>query len=96
MIEKHIITAAAVFVLALAGVIALTVVDALLAASRRGDDWTARYGGWILALLLLALLLSAIHLVTLVTSGERFHAEDAEERSNPSASPRAPRETVPS
>jgi cytochrome oxidase Cu insertion factor (SCO1/SenC/PrrC family) len=50
-------------------------VDDLLAASRGGGDWTERYGGWILALLLLALLLSAIHLVTLFTSRPRMQTQ---------------------
>ena len=77
-------------------------VDDLLAAARGGGDWIGRYGGWILALLLLALLLSAIHLVTLFTArprtvsrGERGETEKANP-SAPSASPRSPRETVPS
>jgi hypothetical protein len=46
-------------------------VDALLAAAHGGGDWIGRYGGWILALLLLALLLSAIQLVTLFTTRPR-------------------------
>jgi cytochrome oxidase Cu insertion factor (SCO1/SenC/PrrC family) len=46
-------------------------VDDLLAAASGGGDWIGRYGGWILALLLLALLLSAIHLVTLFTTRPR-------------------------
>jgi len=77
-------------------------VDDLLAAARGGRDWIGRYGGWILALLLLALLLSAIHLVTLFTArprtvsrGERGEAEKIKISAS-SASPRAPRETVPS
>jgi hypothetical protein len=37
-----------------------------------GGDWIGRYGGWILALLLLALLLSAIQLVTLFTVRPRM------------------------
>jgi cytochrome oxidase Cu insertion factor (SCO1/SenC/PrrC family) len=47
-------------------------VDDLLAAARGGRDWIGRYGGWILALLLLALLLSAIHLVTLFSARPRI------------------------
>jgi hypothetical protein len=43
-------------------------IDDLLAAARGRGDWLGRYGGWILALLLLALLLSAIHLMTLFTA----------------------------
>jgi len=74
-------------------------VDDLLAAARGGGDWTGRYGGWVLALLLLALLLSAIHLVTLFTARPRTISRGeggGAEKSNPSASPRSPRETVPS
>ena len=76
-------------------------VDDLLAA-RGGRDWIGLYGGWLLALLLLALLLSAIHLVTLFTArprtvsrGERGEAEKIKISAS-SASPRAPREPVPS
>jgi cytochrome oxidase Cu insertion factor (SCO1/SenC/PrrC family) len=50
-------------------------VDDLLAAARGGRDWIGRYGGWMLALLLLALLLSAIHLVTLFTNHPRMRAQ---------------------
>jgi len=68
-------------------------VDDLLAAARGSRDWIGRYGGWILALLLLALLLSAVHLVTLVTLQGGFHAENAEMQSKaPPSAP--PRETV--
>jgi cytochrome oxidase Cu insertion factor (SCO1/SenC/PrrC family) len=74
-------------------------IDDLLAAARGGGDWIGRYGGWVLALLLLALLLSAIHLVTLFTARPRTISRGeggGAEKSNPSASPRSPRETVPS
>jgi len=46
-------------------------IDDLLAAARGGRDWIGRYGGWMLALLLLACLLSVIHLVTLFTARPR-------------------------
>jgi len=39
-------------------------IDDLLAAARGGRDWTGRYGGWILAILLLVCLLSVIQLLT--------------------------------
>lgn len=41
-------------------------IDDALAASRGGRDWIGRYGGWMLALLLLVCLLSAVQLVTLL------------------------------
>ena len=41
-------------------------IDDALAASRGRRDWIGRYGGWMLALLLLVCLLSAIQLVTLL------------------------------
>ena len=72
-------------------------VDDLLAAARGGSDWIGRYGGWMLALLLLACLLSAVHLMTLFTArprtvsrGERGGAE----KGNSSAPSRSPRQTV--
>jgi cytochrome oxidase Cu insertion factor (SCO1/SenC/PrrC family) len=40
-------------------------IDNVLAAARGESDWTGRYGGWMLAALLLACLLSAIYLLTL-------------------------------
>jgi len=39
-------------------------VDDLLAAARGGRDWIGRYGGWMLAVLLLLCLLSVIQLLT--------------------------------
>jgi len=50
-------------------------VDDLLTAARGGRDWIGRYGGWVLALLLLACLLSAIDLVTLFTTRPRMRAQ---------------------
>ena len=41
-------------------------IDDALDAARGGVDWIGRYGGWILATLLLVCLLSAVYLVTLV------------------------------
>jgi hypothetical protein len=38
--------------------------DETLAAARGSSDWIGRYGGWLLAILLLATLLSAISLMT--------------------------------
>jgi len=65
-------------------------IDDLLAAARGGRDWIGRYGGWILALLLLALLLSAIHLMTLVTARPKAVSRGDAENTDPSASPREP------
>jgi len=50
-------------------------IDDLLAAARGERDWTSRYGGWILALLLLGCLLSAIHLVTLFGARPRMRTQ---------------------
>jgi protein SCO1/2 len=41
-------------------------IDAALAVARGGRDWLGQFGGWMLALLLLASVLSAVYLVTLL------------------------------
>src|SRR3954466_5229697 len=53
-------------------------VDDLLAAARGSRDWIGRYGGWLLALLLLACLLTAIDLVTLFTTRPRMRTQRTE------------------
>lgn len=46
-------------------------IDDLLAAARGGRDWIGRYGGWMLALLLLVCLLSVIQLLTFFGTRQR-------------------------